>query len=287
VRAIAELRVARWALLWIAGCGAPVVPQGGPPEVGPRPEAGALDAPAAPADAAPVPDSGIELGPDAPPADAPSIADAGTASTSSALGAARDRLLDLDAARLGVTRCARWEAMNTSERGVFLTITDLLGPRSPFGTGAAIDQVTGVWAIAGAEQGGCVRCCGGRSFNRIYLSITEPLLAAWRAGGAGLSIWEPSRDPGGPHPPFTQSAQTTGDLPRGQAHFFAGAADAVPLGRPGVEAVLDPSAVEIDLDYNVLHDSNPECSYLGGTGRELYQARFGDAELDYRPAGCP
>jgi hypothetical protein len=50
--------------------------------------------------------------------------------------------------------------------------------------------------------------------------------------------------------------------------------------------------VEIDIDYNVIHESNPECTYSGSSGRERYdevwsaQEAFGDAALSYVPSGC-
>ena len=218
----------------------------------------------------------------------------------------RDRLLAEYGQRLGSDRCRVWNDLDEVQRGVFLTITDLLGNRSWMTndqdgterTGAtletALDHVESIWAIRGAQEEGCFldRCCGGGEFNRIFLSVDETLIAAFRDTDGWLPEWGPTTDLAGPHDPFTQSSETHNGQPRGQAHFFTGNEDVVTLDRPGVEGVSDPHVIEIDIDYNLIHDSNPECDYLRGRGSEVYAdvwSRLGTGEpvdFAYIPSGC-
>lgn len=218
----------------------------------------------------------------------------------------RDRLLSEYAERYETDRCRVWDDFDEVQRGVFLTITDLLGDRSWLTNGeeglertgpeldTALDHVVAIWAIRGAQEEGCAlgRCCGGGEFNRLYLSADDALIEAFGTDDGGLPEWGPTSDLAGPHDPFTQSSETINGQPRGQAHFFASDDDAVTLDRPGVEGVLDPHIIEIDIDYNLIHDSNPECEYLFRPGRELYAdvwSRLGTGEpvdFDYVPAGC-
>ena len=76
--------------------------------------------------------------------------------------------------------------------------------------------------------------------------------------------------------------------------------DTMVLQRKGVEGIDDPWIFELDIDYNLPHDSNPECEYGGKTGREKYEKKWwykgkawepgaegaGNAELGWRPSGC-
>lgn len=227
--------------------------------------------------------------------------DAGVLAPLPSLRDHRDRLLD----SLGDSpdRCVRWAAFDEVQRGVFLTITDLLGRRSYLRDGPAagarsgvelemaLDHVTRLWAVNGAEPDGCVRCCGGGEFNRLYFSADDALLQALRTG-VGLPAWRDSSDVAGPHEPFSKSLETNAGQPRGQLHFWASDGEAVALARPGVVGVVDAHIVEIDLDYNVIHESNPECSYSGQPGRVRYEEvwsveeAFGAAAFDYVPGGC-
>jgi hypothetical protein len=265
------------------------------------------------------------------------------------LTANRDRLIDTYAARLGTNRCAAWNGMTTSQKGVFLTISDLLGKRSwlyndyytyslfwdecpgyNYGTdctggcyipssyyygycdyvdgyscytsgycdqylaprtGAyletALDHVTKIWAINGAGSG-----CGGGDDNRMYLSMNDTLTSVMRNFYWGLPGWDDSSDLKGAHAPFTNSSETLHGQPRGQAHFWRWNSEATVLSRPGVYGVYDPQIVEIDIDYNFWHNSNPECYYGGVYGRTKYQnmwwgqGKGGSAEYSYRPGGC-
>ena len=214
--------------------------------------------------------------------------DAGvTAPAPSALAAARDRWLDT----VSAGRCAAWRAFDDDQRAVFLLVTDLLEQRSAVpGGGSALAHVARLHALRGRQHEGCLRCCGDREFNRAYLSADADLMAALRDDA--LDAWRDTRDLAGAHEPFTASRETELGQPRGQLHFFADDAHAVPLARPGVEGVLDAHAVEIDLDFNLLHESAPTCEYGGQSGLVRYhelwtsEGRGGDVELLYAPTGC-
>jgi uncharacterized protein (TIGR03437 family) len=261
----------------------------------------------------------------------------------------RDKLLDTYATRIGAAnRCVAWNSMTPSQKGVFLTITDLLGKRSfltnpdfryykgesdsvfgacdPSGTDCtfgctvnermvldgpcvymsgldcyqrgfcysmqaprvdfrtALDYVTRIWAINGAGL-----FCGGGDNNRLYFSANNVLMTLIRNFDWGLPEWRDSADLAGPHGPFNNSSETFTGQPRGQIHFWRWDHEAQVLFRPGVEGVYDPHIVEIDMDYTLLHDSNPECSYGGVYGRIKYQNLWsprgmgGSAEFDYNP----
>ena len=218
-------------------------------------------------------------------------------SLSARVVAHRDRLLGTLVE--GQDRCAAWSGLDEVQRGVFLTVTDLLGRRTALRAGdddddgdMALDHVTRLWAINGAEPSGCLRCCGGGEFNRLYFSADDVLARALRADDGGLPAWQGSTDLAGPHDPFTRSLETIAGQPRGQLHLWSSDAQAAALDRPGVVGVVDPRVVEIDIDYNVIHESNPECSYSGASGRARYEALWsnedvvGGAGFDYAPGGC-
>jgi hypothetical protein len=236
--------------------------------------------------------------PPAPPGDPAAVAP--PAPKPATLRENRDRLLDTYAAHQSSARCPIWSSLSATQKGVFLTITDLLGHRSyvkaatPGTKGAfmALDHVTKVYAIRDKGTFGN----GGGDNNRIWLQVDAELIAALRdtQTDAVLPAWGPSADWAGAHAPFDATSETLDGQPRGQAHFWSADAKSRPLGRPGVEAIDDPRAVEIDLDYDLLHSSNPEGWYIpGGNGRDKYASLWsgkgtGDSpELDYAPTGCP
>lgn len=297
------------SVLSLAACsGAPAVapaPDAGPGAEDASPvamDAEAFDAAPPAADAAP--DASFDAG-EREVADAGGL-EAGTPTRARPLSENRDRIFATYARRQGMDVCAAWQAMDASQRGVFLTITDLLGKRSwlhPDPDGGvregdrletALDHVVELLAVRGSNSGcGGLRCCGGGEYNRLYFVADEALIAALRGLQNVLPAWRRSRDLGGPHDPFTQSNETDLGPPRGQCHFFAEDVDTVVLERAGVEGVYEPWAVELDLDYNILHESASECTYGDETGRERYERVWspegigGSAELGYRPSGCP
>lgn len=273
-----------------AACGGESQPVGAAP-----PDAGVPGAPPPLADAAPTQAPVGDAAPDAPAGPAPAP-----------LTANRDRLLDTLATHKGAaTRCALWKGLTPTQAGVFLTVTDLLGKRSfmtndpPGGakrTAAielmtALDHVTKLYELRDKGSGN-----GGGDNNRIWLQVDAALATALRTFTSGLPEWEKSSDLAGPHDPFDATSETVNGQPRGQAHFWSADGKSKPLTRPGVEGIDDPRIVEIDIDYNLLHDSNPLGEYFAGlgtkTGLELYAAKWtplgvgGDPELGYVPTGC-
>ncbi len=222
----------------------------------------------------------------------------------------RDRLLDTYALHRGsADRCAFWSSMTIVEKGTFLTHSDMLGHRSCFdnesvppaqmkggacspascscqgsaacscapGSAMALDHVFRVWAINGTDPGCCggVNCCnGGGEWHRTFFSADDLLIAALRSIHAGLPLWAQSNDFGGPHDPFDQSDETIPGSPRGQVHFWSNDGKAGVLQRNGVEGLSDPHVVEMDSDYNILHDSSSEGYYSGTYGRALYKRNW-------------
>jgi len=148
----------------------------------------------------------------------------------------------------------------------------------------ALNHVQKFYAINGGGSS-----CGGSS-NRIFFKANPDLMYKLRNIWLGLPIWNNSGDPAGPHSPFTQSRETWPGQPRGQTHQWAWDYEASYLFRENfVSSVYDPSVVEIDIDYNWIHDSNPECYYDGTRGRNFYENYWqnhglgGSAELNYIP----
>lgn len=222
----------------------------------------------------------------------------------------RNRLLDTYASHRGSPdRCAFWGGMTIVEKGIFLTHTDMLGHRSCFdnagvpaaqlsggacsaasctcqgsaacscavGSAMALDHVFRVWAINGTDPGCCggLNCCnGGGEWHRTFFSADDQLLAAFRSIHAGLPLWAESNDLGGPHAPFTQSDETVPGSPRGQVHFWSNDGQASVLQRNGVQGLSDPHVVELDNDYNWIHDSSPEGYYSFTYGRAEYKRNW-------------
>jgi hypothetical protein len=275
----------------------------------------------------------------------------------------RDRLLDTLAAAHGrPDRCAEWNSMGTNQRGVFLTLTDLMygtyiykapvkrylnsssalgncyqcqytasvecrtgyecqtngkacmvyappypqapssicmdgvsagpqytytvaQPRTGIYLEKMLDHVSHLYSMA-AETSSC-----GGSDNRMYFSADDTLIYALRNLASAPQGWRNSEDLAGPHSPFTQSRETFTGQPRGQTHQFAWDSEAVWVQKSGMTAaVYDPHLVELDMDYNWVHDSNPECSYGGVYGRtkyaDLWSSQGYPADLSYSPV-CP
>jgi hypothetical protein len=271
----------------------------------------------------------------------------------------RDRILTEYAHSHGYTDAySLWQTMSASQKGVFLTITDLLGRRTymardtithayeyigdddDYGFGCAqMNEVTdcddgcyvhplnyygpACFYVTGQScyemgkctdnptldprvnfdvalshvdkfyviRGGSGSGCGGSDWNRIFFEADDQLMYAFRnLGPFYLPIWGNSSDLSGPHSPFTQSRETGPGKPRGQTHEFAWDYEATSIFRAGLSGYYGPNIVEIDIDYNFWHDSNPECSYDGVYGRYKYQNLWytyglgGSAEFGYSPA---
>ena len=150
----------------------------------------------------------------------------------------------------------------------------------------ALNHVVKLYAVKGNTSGGC----GGGDNHRLFFSVDDELIYRFRNIDFSAPIgWRRSEDLQGPHSPFTQSRETMHGKPRGQTHEFAWDHEAVFMTRPGVYGVYDPHLVEMDIDYDWQHDSNPECYYGGTYGRYYYQNVWynhglgGSVEYDYTP----
>jgi hypothetical protein len=157
-------------------------------------------------------------------------------------------------------------------------------PRTDFDM--ALNHVVTLYAVNGSHFGDC----GGGEYNRVFFSADDELIYAVRNIDFSAPIgWWRSEDVFGPHSPFTQSRETIGGRPKGQIHEWAWDYQAITMSRPGVYGVYNPHLVEMDIDYNSIHDSNPECSYGGVYGRYKYQNFWygqglgGSAEFGYSP----
>lgn len=283
-------------VLGVLACGETASPIPSPPD----------GTPAASHGSASPPPSGTNDNGNTPPATSAPVtpgspAPPSTPSIPASLHDNRDRLIDSLAAVKGVARCALWQSLTPTQRGVFLTITDLLGKRSyltnPPPNGAprvgpdlemALDHVTKVYEIRDSNGQN-----GGGDNNRIWVQVDTKLITAMRSFDAGLPEWGKSSDWGGAHEPFDGTSETATGQPRGQSQFWSDDAKSVALTRPGVEGINDPHIVEIDIDYNLFHDSNPEGDYWpDGKGSEHYAKVWSDKglgtgpELDYVPTTC-
>ncbi len=214
------------------------------------------------------------------------------------LAGERDRLL----AAYAPDACAAWTALVPSARDVFLTLTHRLYGSQLRDGSRMLEHVTRVYRIAGGENASATDpgSCGGGEWNRMIMQSDPALLAAQLAHEIVDIIpegyWRDSHDLGGAHAPFDHSSETNDGGPRGQTQYFADPTSAVanaPLGRLGLETLVDPYALEMDQDYDCTHNSNPACDYTfygtlcapqaNRTGTELYLAKYGDFDATYTP----
>lgn len=165
-----------------------------------------------------------------------------------------------------------------------------------------IDHVTQLYSVAGQGGWGCIwagpfpTCCsdnGGGDANRVFFGADAQLITQMRTPvGISNPGWRNSEDLKGPHAPFSRSLESMHGLPRAQTHFWGSSTEGSYVNRPGLGGVYDPNIVEMDLDYNFCHDSNPDGYYDGVQGRVKYEQAWqgqglgGSAELGYRPTGC-
>jgi hypothetical protein len=155
-------------------------------------------------------------------------------------------------------------------------------PRSNYDT--ALSHVTKLYGVFGGPD------CGGQS-NRVYFQADYYLIEALRNTPSETFMpgWGQSYDVAGPHDPFTWSGETVHGQPRGQFHCFSADVEAGPVYRSNFYNSGDPRLVEIDVDFDVAHHSNPECTYGGEYGYNVYQNFWyyegltGPAEYWYSP----
>jgi hypothetical protein len=234
-------------------------------------------------------DSGVDGG---RAIDAGRTSDAGS---TDALSDHRDRLI----ATLGAP-CATWASFDESQRAVFLTITHrFFLSQTPDGR-SMLDHVERLHLVLGGGSSG--ETCGGSENNRLFLGI-DPylhglLVDTWNGarviGDGGGSTWLHTRDSAGPHDPFDASDETDVGLsctflfedddsrpPTAQAHFFLPGSE-VAIERGDISLPADPRMLEIDHDYNCLHDSNPTCRDF----IDRYTSNYGDFACAWVPSAC-
>jgi hypothetical protein len=301
-----------------AGCG----PASG------RPDAGSPDA-------APPVDAGVAVDASAGDAPADDGAATSTACTGDTLDQNRNRLLETYYEFLvanattpqtnglsgsNVTSAQDvWQKLDPSSRAVFLTLTarmqgSVLGQD---GT-SMLSHVVRVYRITGGQDATATDpgSCGGGEYNRMIMSMDAELhdaqLAANTHQGArqqngkydigdvvATSYWRDSQDIGGPHSPFDLSDETNGGAPRGQTQYFSDTTSSIatsPLGRQDLETLVDPLALEMDQDYDCIHNSNPLCDYITygplcfpetqEVGTQVYLGSYGDYGASYTPKSC-
>jgi hypothetical protein len=233
------------------------------------------------------------------------VSDASTDAPAAAmtLAAHRDRLFRGNPALgTGADVCARWSSLDASRKAVFLTLTHRLFVSTLSDGAPALGEVTSVELILGGGASGTT--CGGAENNRLFLTISPRLwqlmVDTWNGsqviGDGAAATWIHTEDIAGPHDPFTASDETDTGLscfglielggskpPTAQAHFFLDAADAVPVQRgAGIDLPADPYLLEIDHDFDCLHQSNPTCSNFAAK----YATNYGDYDPAWAPAGC-
>jgi hypothetical protein len=226
----------------------------------------------------------------------------------------------VDGATLGNV-CDLWTRLDPSSQAVFRTLTARLqGSRLGSDSSSMLAHVARLYRVAGGQNATASDpgSCGGGEYNRMIMSMDaalhDALVAANThkgAAGAGGAFdiadvpadssryWRDSHDLGGPHAPFDLSDETEDGAPRGQVQYFrdpASAAATAPLGRLDLSSLVDPAALEMDQDYDCVHNSNPSCSYTtygplcapesAKVGVDLYESNYGAIESGWHPSGC-
>jgi hypothetical protein len=217
------------------------------------------------------------------------------------------------------TVCDIWAQLDPSSRAVFLTLTARMQGSVLGDDGSSmLSHIVKLYRVSGG-QGATASdpgSCGGGEYNRLIMSMDAHLLASQNAAfdhqGAvqasgkrdiadipAASFWRDSHDLGGPHAPFDRSDETDQGAPRGQTQYFTdptATAATAPLGRLDLTTLVDPYAVEMDQDYDCVHNSNPLCTYVtygpacfpeaSLVGTAVYTKSYGDFDPGWIPAGC-
>jgi hypothetical protein len=260
----------------------------------------------------------------------------GDAASNAGLDADRDRLLATYLAFLksnpsqtqsnglsGATTtdvCDLWKKLDPSSQSVYLTLTHRMGGSKLGDDSSMLSHVVKVYRVAGGQNAKTSPpgSCGGGEYNRMIMSMDEPLhvalFAANKHQGAkqpngkpdiadiptnANAFWRDSHDIGGPHAPFDLSDETDNGAPRGQVQFFADAnspAAKEALNRLDLTTLIDGNALEMDQDYDCAHNSNPGCDYFAygpsclpqatKKGTDIYTANYGGFEPTWMPVGC-
>ncbi len=212
-----------------------------------------------------------------------------------------------------------WQKLDPSSKDVFLTLSarmqgSILGNDST----SMLSHITKIYRITGGQGATSTDpgSCGGGEYNRMIMSMDATLhdaqLAANNHQGAlqgskydisdviSSSYWRDSHDLGGAHVPFDLSDETNGGAPRGQTQYFKDPTSTLAkaaLGRQDLTTLVDPYALEMDQDYDCVHSSNPDCSYVtygpacipktSELGTKVYSDSYGSYGAGYAPTACP
>lgn len=212
-----------------------------------------------------------------------------------------------------------WQKLDPSSRAVFLTLTARLqGSKLGTDLSSMLSHVARIYRIAGGQGATTTSpgSCGGGEYNRMIMSMDATLQAAQLAANqhqgamqangrydiadvVASSYWRNSHDLGGPHSPFDLSDETNSGAPRGQTQYFSDPTSMLagsPLGRQDLTSLVDPYALEMDQDYDCVHNSNPDCTYVtygpaclpqaSEPGTQVYTASYGSYEPTWQPQGC-
>jgi len=212
-----------------------------------------------------------------------------------------------------------WQKLDPSSRDVFLTLTARLqGSKLGTDLSSMLSHVVRIYRIAGGQGATATSAgsCGGGEYNRMIMSMDATLQAAQLAANqhqgamqangrydiadvVASSYWRNSHDLGGPHSPFDLSDETNSGAPRGQTQYFSDPTSTLaesPLGRQDLASLVDPYALEMDQDYDCVHNSNPDCTYVTyGTaclpqaselGTQVFTGSYGSYDPTWQPQGC-
>lgn len=309
---------------------------GGTAEAGAEPDTGSAPAPTHDAGVpTPVADAAAPDAGGADASDAGGDAQLSAACTGDTIDANRNRLLQSYYAYLkasvtqpqtnglsgaNVTSSADvWQKLDPSSRDVFLTLSARLqGSKLGTDLSSMLSHVVRIYRIAGGQGATATNAgsCGGGEYNRMIMSMDATLQAAQLAANnhqgamqangrydiadvVSSSYWRNSHDLGGPHSPFDLSDETNSGAPRGQTQYFSDPTSTLangPLGRQDLMTLVDPYALEMDQDYDCVHNSNPDCTYVTyGTaclpqaaepGTQVYTDSYGSFEPSWQPQPC-
>jgi hypothetical protein len=210
--------------------------------------------------------------------------------------------------------CELWTKLAPSSQQVFTTITHRLYGSLLADGSHALEHVQKLYRLVGGQgaDAGNAGSCGGGEYNRMIMQQDTALhdaqvAANTRKGATPYDIadaiasgyWRDSHDGAGPHTPFDLSDEANDGAPRGQTQYFKDPASAkanAALGRLDLETLVDPFALEMDQDYDCVHNSNPACSYVfygpacapatNLPGFDIYTGKYGDPGASWKPTGC-
>ncbi len=216
--------------------------------------------------------------------------------------------------------CDIWSKLDPSSRDVFLTLTARLqGSKLGSDKSSMLCHVVKIYRVSGGQGATATDpgSCGGGEYNRMIMSqdmkLHDAQVAANDHQGALQpnnaydiadtptgTFWRDSHDLGGPHAPFDLSDETDTGAPRGQTQYFRDPSSTLAntaLGRQDLTTLVDPLALEMDQDYDCVHNSNPDCTYVtygqfcvpqsSQVGTAIYTQNYGTYEPSWKPTGCP